>query len=207
MKTGRKNQTSMQRQESIYNFIKAFMRNHSYPPTVREIGTAVGLKSSSTVQKYLTCMEERGVIERDRMKPRSIEIPAEREMRHTTPVPLVGDGAAGVPIFAEENIEATYPMPSSLVGANDDLFMLNVHGDSMINIGILDGDYVIVRQQDTANEGEVVVALVNGETATVKRIFHEKDVVRLQPENDNMEPFYEKDVKVLGKVIGLYRQM
>ena len=183
-----------------------FTQNHSYPPTVREIGAAVGLKSSSTVQKYLTCMEERGVIERDRMKPRSIELPGAVEMRRTTPVPLVGDVAAGTPILAEQNIESTYPMPTDLLGTQE-TFMLTVHGESMINVGILDGDYVIVRQQDTADDGEIVVALVNGEEATVKRIFFEKDAVKLKPENDNMEPFYEKDVKVLGKVIGLYRQM
>ncbi|MBQ9365856.1 MAG: transcriptional repressor LexA [Schwartzia sp.] len=207
MKTGRKNQTASQRQESILKYIKEFTQNHSYPPTVREIGAAVGLKSSSTVQKYLTCMEERGVIERDRMKPRSIELPGAVEMRRTTPVPLVGDVAAGTPILAEQNIESTYPMPTDLLGTQDETFMLTVHGESMINVGILDGDYVIVRQQDTADDGEIVVALVNGEEATVKRIFFEKDAVKLKPENDNMEPFYEKDVKVLGKVIGLYRQM
>ena len=126
---------------------------------------------------------------------------------NTVLVPLIGTVAAGIPISAEENIEETFALPTNLLGTKDDTFMLRVKGESMINIGIFDGDYVIVRQQNTARDGQVVVALVNQEDATVKRYFKEKDCIKLVPENDNMEPFYEKDVQVLGIVIGVYRQM
>ena len=122
-------------------------------------------------------------------------------------MPLVGTVAAGIPILAEQNLEDVYDLPKSMVHNSEDVFMLRVHGDSMINIGILEDDFVIVRQQSDASNGDIVVALVNGESATVKRYFLESDCVRLQPENDNMEPFYERDVRILGKVIGVYRQM
>ena len=203
----RHNQSAEERRMSIYKFIKEFLLDRGYPPSVREIGQAVGLKSSSTVHTYLDQMEERGLIRRDPTKPRAIDLLEEKPWSRTLSVPLVGTVAAGVPIFAEENIEEVFSFPAKLLGTREETFMLKVQGDSMINIGIFDGDYIMVQQQDTANPGEVVVALVNGDTATVKRFFPEKDCVRLQPENDSMEPFYERDVQILGKVIGVYRQM
>ena len=203
----RHNQTSAQRRESIYAFIKQFLKDRGYPPSVREIGQAVGLKSSSTVHAYLDQMEDHGMIRRDPTKPRAIDLMEDNPWRNTVLVPLIGTVAAGIPISAEENIEETFALPTNLLGTKDDTFMLRVKGESMINIGIFDGDYVIVRQQNTARDGQVVVALVNQEDATVKRYFKEKDCIKLVPENDNMEPFYEKDVQVLGIVIGVYRQM
>lgn len=178
-----------------------------YPPSVREIGKAVGLKSSSTVHGYLARLEEAGLIKRDPTKPRAIDILDEKPWDKTVKVPLVGAVTAGVPILAEENIEDVFSFPQGLIGTRDDAFMLRVQGESMINAGIFDGDYILVRQQDTANDNDIVVALVNDNTATVKRFFREKDCIRLQPENDTMEPFYEKNVAILGKVIGVYRQM
>ncbi len=204
---GRRNQTAAQRQESIYKFIKAFLTDRGYPPSVREIGQAVGLRSSSTVHSYLDMLESRGLIRRDPAKPRTIDLLEEKPWSRTVNVPLIGTIAAGIPISAEENIEEVFTFPTGLLGTRDDTFMLRVQGDSMIKIGILNGDYIIAQQQDTASDGEVVVALVDGDTATVKRFFREKDCIRLQPENDSMEPFYEKDVRILGRVIGVYRQM
>ena len=194
-------------QMKILEFIKQEIQNKGYPPSVREIGKAVGLKSSSTVHGYLARLEEAGLIKRDPTKPRAIDILDEKPWDKTVKVPLVGAVTAGVPILAEENIEDVFSFPQGLIGTRDDAFMLRVQGESMINAGIFDGDYILVRQQDTANDNDIVVALVNDNTATVKRFFREKDCIRLQPENDTMEPFYEKNVAVLGKVIGVYRQM
>lgn len=203
----RHNQKAFQRHESILNFLKEFLIDKGYPPSVREIGQAVGLKSSSTVHAYLGQLEKKGLIKRDPTKPRAIDILGEKPWQATIKVPLVGTVTAGVPILAEENIEDVFSFPSGLLGTKDDSFMLKVKGESMINVGIYDGDYVIVRQQNVAENGDIVVALVDEEAATVKRFFKEKNCFRLQPENDNMEPFYEKNVRVLGKVIGVYRQM
>ena len=203
----KKNKTSAERQDQIYDYLKQFQRDHGYPPSVREIGAAVGLKSASTVHGYLRCLEERGLIARQPDKRRALDIIGERPRHDMVSVPLVGTVAAGVPILAEENLEEVYELPKSLVHNSDDVFMLRVHGDSMVNIGIYEDDYVIVRQQSDANNGDIVVALVNDDTATVKRYFLESDYVRLQPENDSMEPFYERNVRILGKVIGVYRQM
>lgn len=203
----KKNKTSAERQDQIYEYLKQFQRNHGYPPSVREIGAAVGLKSASTVHGYLRCLEERGLIARQPDKRRALDIIGERPRHDMVSVPLVGTVAAGVPILAEENLEDVYELPKSLIHSSDDVFMLRVHGDSMVNIGIYEDDYVIVRQQSDANNGDIVVALVNDDTATVKRYFLESDYVRLQPENDSMEPFYERNVRILGKVIGVYRQM
>ena len=168
---------------------------------------AVGLKSSSTVHRYLAMLEDNGAIRRDPTKPRTIDIMGENPWGRTIPVPLVGIVTAGEPILAEQNVEEVFSFPRALLGTSEDVFMLRVQGESMINVGIFDGDYVLVRQQPTADNGDIVVALIDGETATVKRFFREKDCIRLQPENDFMEPFYEKDVSILGKVIGLYRHM
>jgi repressor LexA len=195
------------RQKQILDFIRDRVRTKGYPPSVREIGEAVGLSSSSTVHSHLSKLEELGFIRRDPTKPRAIDITDDAPWRQksVTPVPLVGRVTAGQPILAVENIEETYPLPTELVG--DDVFMLTVQGDSMINAGILNGDYVLVRDQDTARNGEIVVALVDDEEATVKRFFREQDFVRLQPENDLMEPIYSRNVKILGKVIGVFRRL
>ncbi|MBP2642232.1 MAG: lexA 2 [Firmicutes bacterium] len=196
------------RQEQILAFIKDTLRAKGYPPSVREIGEAVGLSSSSTVHSHLAKLEEYGFIRRDPTKPRAIDVLDETPWRQKSMihVPLVGRVTAGQPILAVENIEETYPLPCELVGS-DSSFMLTVQGDSMINAGILDGDYILVRDQDTAHNGEIIVALVDGEEATVKRFYREKDCIRLQPENDAMEPIYSKNIAVLGKVIGVFRRI
>lgn len=196
-----------QRMEQIYKVIKDQLLKKGYPPSVREIGKEVGLKSSSTVHGYLNQLEAAGLIRRDPTKPRAIDLLEDKPWERTVNVPLVGSVTAGTPILAQENIEEVFAFPQSLLGTTSETFMLKVEGESMINAGIYDGDYIMVRQQNTANNSDIVVAMVNGEAATVKRFFKEKDCIRLQPENDSMEPFYEKDVVVLGKVIGVYRQM
>jgi repressor LexA len=196
------------RQKQILKYIKETLRIKGYPPSVREIGEAVGLSSSSTVHSYLSKLEDMGFIRRDPTKPRAIDVLDEAPWRQkqVTPVPLVGKVTAGTPILAVENIEETYPLPTELVG-DDDIFMLTVQGDSMIDAGILDGDYVLVRSQNTARNGEIVVALIDEEEATVKRFFREKDSIRLQPENPNLKPIYSRNVIVLGKVIGVFRRL
>jgi len=197
------------RQKQILAYIKDMLRTKGYPPSVREIGTAVGLRSSSTVHSHLTKLEEIGFLRRDPTKPRALEVLGEASWRQENfvPVPLVGRVTAGVPILAIENIEETYPLPTSLIGNNEDVFMLTVQGESMINAGILDGDYVLVRKQSSANNNDIVVALLNKEEATVKRFFKEKDRIRLQPENDGMDPIYSRNVSILGKVIGVFRMI
>lgn len=205
---GNKDRVLSSRQKEILEYIKDTLRAKGYPPSVREIGEAVGLSSSSTVHSHLARLEECGFIRRDPTKPRAIDVLDEAPWRQkaVTPVPLVGRVTAGQPILAVENIEETYPMPTELVG-DANVFMLTVQGESMVNAGIYDGDYVLVRDQDTARNGEIVVALVGDEEATVKRFFKEKDTVRLQPENDFMEPIYSRDVTILGKVIGVFRRI
>jgi repressor LexA len=195
------------RQKQIINYIKETLRSKGYPPSVREIGEAVGLSSSSTVHSHLSKLEELGFIRRDPTKPRAIEVLDESPWRQKaiTPVPLVGRVTAGQPILAVENIEETYPLPIELIGS-EDVFMLSVQGESMINAGILNGDYVLVREQNYANNGDIIVALIDEEEATVKRFYKEKDCIRLQPENDFMEPIYAKNVYILGKVIGIFRR-
>lgn len=196
------------RQRQILAYIKDTQRAKGYPPSVREIGEAVGLSSSSTVHTHLEKLEEMGLIRRDPTKPRAIEILDEASWRQKslTPVPLVGRVTAGQPILAVENIEETYPLPTELVG-DDNIFMLTIQGESMINAGIFNGDFVLVREQSTARNGDIVVALIDNEEATVKRFYKEKDVIRLQPENDNMEPIYARDVSILGKVVGVFRRL
>jgi len=196
------------KQQQILDVIQAAIKAKGYPPSVREIGEAVGLKSPSTVHMHLNKLEQLGAIRRESEKNRAIDVVGSSPMRNVamTMVPLIGRVTAGQPILAVENIEDTYPFPADLVG-QDDVFMLKVDGESMIQAGIFDGDYLIVRDQDSARNGDIVVALVDGEEATVKRFFHEKDRVRLQPENDRMDPIYTRDVAVLGKVIGVYRKM
>jgi len=199
------------RQQAILDFIKNEVRTKGYPPSVREIGEAVGLASSSTVHSHLDRLEKKGLIRRDPTKPRAIEITDGSVDMNVFPeaiarVPLVGKVTAGTPILATENIEDYFPLPAHMVG-DYTVFMLSVVGDSMIEAGIHDGDYVIVRQQSTASNGDIVVAMTEDDEATVKRFFKESDHIRLQPENSAMEPIRLRDVKILGKVIGLYREI
>ena len=196
------------KQQQILAVIQSAIKAKGYPPSVREIGEAVGLKSPSTVHMHLNKLEQLGAIRRESEKNRAIDVVGSSTLRNApmTMVPLVGRVTAGQPILATENIEDSYPFPADLVG-QEDVFMLKVDGESMIQAGIFDGDYLIVRDQDSARNGDIVVALVDGEEATVKRFFHEKDRVRLQPENDRMDPIYSRDVAVLGKVIGVYRKI
>ncbi len=196
------------KQQQILEVIQSVIKQKGYPPSVREIGDAVGLKSPSTVHMHLSKLEQFGAIRRESDKNRAIDVVGASPMRNVSmvPVPLIGRVTAGQPVLAIENIEETYPLPSDLVG-HDAVFMLKVDGESMIQAGIFDGDYIIVRDQDVARNGDIVVALVDGEEATVKRFFHEKDRIRLQPENDRMLPIYTRNVSVLGKVIGVYRKM
>ena len=197
-----------EKEQRILKFIKRNVWEKGYPPSVREIGKAVGLSSSSTVHAYLKKLEERGYLRRDVNKTRAIEVidPAGRKSAaELVDIPLLGQVAAGLPLLAEENLEDTFTLPAFFAGAGD-FFMLNVKGDSMIEAGILDGDMVLVRQQPSAENGDIVVALL-GEEATVKRYFKEQGRVRLQPENKAFEPIYAKDAKLLGKVTGLLRRM
>jgi repressor LexA len=197
------------RQQEIFDFIKRYSAKYGYPPTVRDIGKAVGLASSSTVHAHLSNLERIGLLRRDPSKPRAIELKdrAAAGMRgFVNPgLPLVGQVAAGQPVLAEENIEEYIHTPA-FAGGDSGEYLLRVRGDSMRNVGILEDDVVVVRSQDTAEDGEIVVALV-GEEATVKRFFQEDDHVRLQPENETMDPIRSRDVRVLGKVVGLMRSM
>ncbi|WP_017753848.1 transcriptional repressor LexA [Calidifontibacillus oryziterrae] len=198
------------RQQDILQFIKQQVKTKGYPPSVREIGEAVGLASSSTVHGHLDRLEKKGFIRRDPTKPRAIEILTNEETdmlpkNDIVNVPIIGKVTAGLPITAIENIEDYIPLPERLVPAEGNLFILVVEGESMIDAGIHDGDLVIVRQQQTAVNGEIVVAMTTDDEATVKRFFKEKDHIRLQPENETMEPIIVDDVTILGKVIGLYR--
>ena len=193
-------------QEKILAFIKQEVREKGYPPSVREICEAVSLKSTSTVHGHLQRLEKKGLLHRDEMKPRAIEVLGEEEPE-TPPVvtvTLVGEVAAGVPIPAEQEYLDMLPLPESFVGSGEH-FILNVRGSSMIDIGILDGDMVVVRRQETADNGEIVVAMIDGE-ATVKRFYRENGGFRLQPENAAMEPILTDHVIILGKVTALLRQ-
>jgi repressor LexA len=199
-----------QKQIEILLYIKNELRSKGYPPAVREICKGVNLKSTSTVHGHLEKLEAKGYIRKDPTKPRAIEILDKDDdflfaHKKTLDVPIVGKVTAGEPILAVENIEDTYPVPLEIVEGYD-VFMLKVQGESMIEAGILDGDLVLVKEQSHARNGEIVVALL-GENATIKRFFKEKDTIRLQPENQFMEPIYSKEVSVLGKVIGLYRKI
>ena len=196
------------RQQEIFEFIKRYSAINGYPPTVRDIGKAVGLASSSTVHAHLANLEKVGLLRRDPTKPRAIELldratAGVRNLARTGGLPLVGHVAAGQPVLAEENIEDYIATPA-FAGGEEGEYVLRVRGESMKNAGILDGDLVVVRPQETASDGEIVVALV-GEEATVKRFFQESDHVRLQPENETMEPIRSREVRMLGKVVGLMR--
>ncbi len=195
------------RQQEIFDYVKRYRADHGYPPTVRDIGKAIGLTSSSTVHAHLSNLEKLGLLRRDPTKPRAIEVLVDKAKTAVVPsgLPIVGQVAAGQPVLAEENIEEYVPVPQ-IAGGDEGEFVLRVTGDSMINAGIFDDDYVVVRPQDTATDGEIVVALV-GDEATVKRFYRENDHVRLQPENDALEPIVSRDVKVLGRVVGVCRRV
>jgi repressor LexA len=196
------------RQKEIFDFIRKYADKTGYPPTVREIGKAVGLHSSSTVHAHLANLEKIGLLRRDPSKPRAIELlyeKAKRTIRPESGLPLIGQVAAGAPILAEENIEEYLEIPD-VIGGEDGDYILQVRGESMKNAGILEGDYVVVRPAEDANDGEIVVALI-GEEATVKRIYRETDHVRLQPENEEMEPILSAEARVLGRVVGVFRKV
>ncbi len=200
-----------ERQKKILDFVRDFINAKGYPPAVREIGAAVGLSSSASVHNHLKRLQEYGFLVRDAAKPRALELMSENDAwrnKIVVPVPLVGRVTAGQPILAVENIEETYPIPRDLIGCDEDVFMLSVSGDSMINAGILDHDYIIARKQNFANNGDIVIALIDNETTTVKRYFRELRSVRLQPENDKYEPIIGTDnIQVLGKVISVFRML
>jgi repressor LexA len=201
------------RQQEIFDFLVVYQEQHGYPPTVREIGEAVGLASPSTVHAHLANLERAGLLRRDPTKPRALELLGGGRKRAAEPagaaqLPLVGEIAAGGPLLADENVEDHVAVPELLAHGGAD-FLLRVKGDSMVNAGILDGDLVVVRRQDTARDGEIVVALAgddeSADEATVKRFFRERGRVRLQPENDALEPIYAGHVQILGKVVGVLR--
>ena len=195
------------RQKEIFDFIGRYASKYGYPPTVREIGKAVGLHSSSTVHAHLANLEKSGLLRRDPSKPRAIELLVDKAKKaiRAPGLPLVGQVAAGQPILAEENIEEYLDVPD-MIGGEDGDYVLRVRGESMKDAGILEDDYVVVRPSDDADDGEIVVALI-GEEATVKRYFRESDHVRLQPENDAMEPIRTTEAKLLGTVVGVFRKV
>lgn len=210
------------RQQSIYDYICAYTKDHGYPPSVREIGAAVGLASPSTVHMHLKSLEEKGYIHRDSKKPRTIEVVEEAQPGGTDSaeglaavvqnvdanvlrLPVVGRVAAGVPILAEQNVEDYMTLPTSVVGDSSS-FVLKVRGESMVNAGIFDGDYIVVKQEQSAHNGEIVVALID-DSATVKTFYREKNRIRLQPENDTMAPIYADNPVILGKVTALIRSI
>jgi len=195
------------RQKEIFDFIRKYAAKTGYPPTVREIGKAVGLTSSSTVHAHLANLEKIGLLRRDPTKPRAIELLVDKAKQAITGrgLPVVGEVAAGEPLLAEENIEEYLELPDMIGGEEGD-YILRVKGDSMKDAGILAGDYVVVKQTDDALNGEIVVALLEHE-ATVKRFFREKDQIRLQPENSAYKPIRTREAQLLGKVVGVFRSM
>ena len=204
------------RQQQIYDFIRSYQLEKGYPPSVREMAAAVGLSSPSTVHAHLSALEARGLIKRDKTKPRALEVfnedgtsaklaeVTETPSRGTISLPLVGRVAAGMPILAEQNVEDTFTLPTEIV-TDSSSFVLEVHGESMINAGIYNGDFIVVREQKSAMNGEIIVAMIDGE-ATVKTFYKEASRVRLQPENDAMEPIYATNPTILGKVVALLRR-
>jgi repressor LexA len=191
----------------ILEFISEFIDDKGYPPTVREIGKACGMKSSSTVHSYLHKLEQKGLIKKDATQSRAITVVKPDIVNPYIDIPVVGLVTAGNPIEAIEHVSEFFPIPASMVKTNDTVFMLTVSGDSMKNAGIHDHDRIIVRQTNIAHNNEIIVALTEDNEATVKRFFKEADHIRLQPENDDYEPIILKDVQIVGKVIGLYRDV
>jgi repressor LexA len=203
------------RQHTILEFLHEYVEQHGYPPTVREIGEAVGLRSPSTVHAHLAHLERAGLLRRDPTKPRALELTDRRRVEETSQpdvlrLPLVGQIAAGGPLLAEQNVEDYLAVPETLSAGGEE-FLLRVRGDSMVNAGILDGDIVVVQRRQDARNGEIVVALAgedeSADEATVKRFFREDGRIRLQPENDDLEPIYAPHVQVLGKVVGVFRKV
>jgi repressor LexA len=205
------------RQKQIWEFLKAYVDEHGYPPTVREIGEAVGLASPSTVHAHLANLERAGLLKRDPTKPRALELtgrkrsePAARDEEEPRGLPVLGQVAAGGPLLADQNVEGYIAVPEPLSHGGEE-FLLRIKGDSMIEAGILDGDYVVVHRQQDARNGDIVVALAGDDEATdeatVKRFFRETDRVRLQPENEALQPIYARHVQVLGKVTGVFRSL
>jgi len=194
-----------EKQMQIYKFIKSYINEKSYPPSVREICAAVGLSSTSTVHGHLERLEKKGLIKRDPTKPRTIEIVDKDVKKEMINIPVLGTITAGLPILAEENIEDVFPLPIEHVRSNKELFMLHVKGDSMIEAGIHNGDLAIIEKTNYAENGTIVVALIDNE-ATLKRFFKEKDHIRLQPENNTMSPIIVDNCTIIGKLIGIYRE-
>ena len=210
-----------QRQQEIYEYVTGYVDSHGYPPTVREIGDAVGLASPSTVHAHLANLERAGFLRRDPTKPRALELVGRERIQpdvahvgeagRVRVLPLVGQIAAGGPLLAEQNVEDHMAVPEPLSTGTGEEFLLRVRGESMIEAGIMDGDYVVVRRQETARNGEIVVALAGNDEAadeaTVKRFFREDGRIRLQPENAALEPLYPEHVRVLGRVVGVFRSV
>lgn len=199
------NKGRINKQNEVYNFIKLQIKEKGYPPSVREICRAVGLSSTSSVHFHLKRLEKEGLIKRDSSKTRAIEIVDPTSKKEVINVPIIGTITAGNPILAIENIEDIFPLPIDYVKNTKDLFMLKVSGESMIGAGILDGDLAIIEKTDSANNGDIVVALIDSE-ATLKRFFKESSYIRLQPENKSMKPIILDDCKVIGRLVGIYRK-
>jgi repressor LexA len=206
------------REQRVLNFITEQIKINGYPPTVRDIGAALGIKSTSTVQKSMNILEEEGFIRKQAGKRRAFEVVAGGAEKPQAPaqdradvvdVPVVGRVAAGMPILAEQNIEGSFPMPAQFIGKGTN-FMLTVHGDSMIEAGIMDGDYILVQEQKTANNGDIVVAMIDGEfesESTVKTFYKENGHIRLQPQNSSMDPIIVDDCEIVGLVKGVFRYL
>lgn len=192
------------RQSQIFKFLKTYTENKGYPPSVREICEAVGLKSTSSVHGHLKKLEEKGLIKRDPTKPRALEIMDHNNKKEMINIPIIGKVTAGLPILATENIEDSFPIPLDYIKHDKELFMLNISGDSMINAGIFNGDLAIIEKCNTALNGDIIVALIENE-ATLKRFFRENNYIRLQPENDHMDPIIVKECSILGKLVGIFR--
>lgn len=194
-----------EKQNEIYKFLLEFTKSKGYPPSVREIGQAVALKSTSTVHGHLKRLEKKGLIYRDPTKPRALEIvELSAQKKELLNIPIIGKVTAGLPILATENVEDVFSLPIDYIKHNRDLFILKVTGNSMIEVGINDGDLAIIEQCQTAKNGEIVVALIDNE-ATIKTFYKEEDHIRLQPENKTLKPIIVKDCSILGKLVGLYR--
>ncbi len=189
-------------QQRILDYIENYIEVNGYPPSVREIGQAVDLKSTSTVHGHLNRLERKGLLHREAMKPRTIDVKRE-DKPQIVKLPVLGKVAAGVPILAEENAEGFIQLPDTIVGRGEH-FILEIRGDSMISAGIMNGDYVVVKRQQTAQNGDIVIAMIDDE-ATCKRYFKEPDRIRLQPENPRMRPFFARSVTIVGKVVAVYR--
>ncbi|MBR2833948.1 MAG: transcriptional repressor LexA [Bacilli bacterium] len=200
-----------ERQEDVLNFVKSFIVSHGYPPTVREIGKALNTSSPATVHAHLNNLEKKGFIRKDNSKNRAIELLVENEYAikndEVTKVPLLGKITAGSPIEAIEMPNEFFSLPSYLLPKNKEVFTLKVSGESMINAGIFDGDVVIVERRNNAHNGEIIVAMTDENEVTLKTFYKEKDHIRLQPENDTMDPIILNNITILGKAIGLYRKI